>query len=291
MKILLFGGSGQLGHEIIKRGHDLNFEVVSPVISELDIADRFQVMYLTRQVSPELIINAAAYTAVDQAEEEIQRAYAANRDGAHNIALAAEQCRARLIHISTDYVFDNSYSEPIKEDATPNPLSVYGASKYAGERAVQAILGDAALIVRTSSLHGKRGNNFVHTMIKLFSERESVQVVNDQFMSPTWAGWLAEALLDLGRVPAQGVVHACCSGAISWYEFAAEIRQLTADQLARKVCGRLEPVSMRDFKCLARRPIYSVMDTRRLTGLLGRVPISWRDGLRSHLAELGYKVK
>ncbi|NLF24790.1 MAG: dTDP-4-dehydrorhamnose reductase [Deltaproteobacteria bacterium] len=290
MKILLFGGGGQLGSEIIKRGYDLNFEVISPVTSELDIADRFQVMYLANQVKPDLVINAAAYTAVDQAEEEIQRAYATNRDGAHNIALAAEQCQARLIQISTDYVFDDTHSEPIKEDAKPSPLSVYGASKYAGERAVQAILGDAALVVRTSSLHGKRGQNFVHTMIRLLSERDLVQVVNDQIMSPTWAGWLAEVLLDLGRIPAQGVLHACGAGAVSWYDFACEIRQLVAEQLKTRRVAKIEPIPARDYKSPARRPIYSVMDTGRLTGLLGREPISWRDGLKAHLTELGYKL-
>jgi len=194
-----------------------------------------------------------------------------------------------LIHISTDYVFDNSYREPINEEAQPNPLSVYGASKYAGERAVQAILGDAALIVRTSSLHGRCGHNFVHTMLRLMSERDRVQVVSDQIMSPTWAGWLAEVILDLGRIPARGVVHACGRGAVSWFDFACEIKRLVGNQLQGRGCAELEPIKLADYKALARRPIYSVLDTARLTGLLGRAPISWQEGLRAHLMELGYK--
>lgn len=288
MKILLFGGSGQLGFELQRRAFDLDFEVVSPVAKEVDITEAEQVRYLATRVKPNLILNAAAYTAVDQAETDQEQAYAINRDGAAIVARAAEAVGARMIHVSTDYVFDGSGREPLSEDHPTNPLNVYGASKLAGEREVQNILGSRALIVRTSSLHGQRGLNFVHTMIKLFTERELVKVVSDQWMSPTWAGWLAEALLDLGRMEAGGLLHASCAGEVSWFDFAQAIleRVQTKSEPARRC--RLESISATEFARPAKRPQYSVFDCSRLTALLGRKPIPWQDGLRNHLKEIGY---
>jgi len=157
MKILIFGGNGQLGLELQKRALDLEFEIVSPVQSELDITDQPQVSFLANRIAPNLIINAAAYTAVDQAEAEHERAYSVNRDGAAVVAIAARDVRARLIHVSTDYVFDGEGRLPLDEGAPTNPINVYGASKLDGEREVLRILADKALVVRTSSLHGAKG--------------------------------------------------------------------------------------------------------------------------------------
>lgn len=286
MKILLFGGSGQLGFELQKRALDLNFEVVSPVISEIDISDREQVLFLARQVKPDLVINAAAYTLVDKAEEEKEAAFLINRDGAGNVAQAAKDCNARLIQISTDYVFDGKGSSPVTESAPVNPLNVYGHSKLEGEREVQRIYPERSIIVRTSSLHGQKGVNFVHTMLDLFASRPVVKVVNDQFMSPTWAGWLAEVTLDLGRMDWNGVVHACCAGAISWYDFAEEILKLTEHRFAGKM-PRLETTSASEFGRPAQRPQYSVLDCSLLTKIIGRKPIAWQEGLQGHLSDIG----
>lgn len=286
MKILLFGGSGQLGYELIARAHDLNFEVVSPVISEIDITDLQQVVRLTEAVKPEMVMNCAAYTAVDKAEEEHDLAFKINCDGAGNVAEGARKAGARMIHISTDYVFDGTHSKPIPEDAATNPINVYGASKLAGEKLVAKTLGDKSLIVRTSSLHGKKGINFVHTMIKLFGEREKLQVVNDQFMSPCWAGWLAEVLLDLSRIGASGILHACCSGVVSWHDFALEILELVGTRLEKKPV--LEPIGAAQYARPAKRPSYSALDCTCLSQLLGRSPMPWQEGLRAHLRELGY---
>ncbi|MBX7145261.1 MAG: dTDP-4-dehydrorhamnose reductase [Oligoflexia bacterium] len=291
MKILLFGASGQLGHEINSRALDLEFEMICPVQSELDISEEAQVLFLAERSKPDLIINAAAYTAVDQAESERDLAFAVNRDGAAAVARAAKRIGSRMIHISTDYVFSGEGNSPLREDSPTAPLNVYGLSKLEGEQAVLSILGQNALIVRTSSLHGRHGVNFVHTMIKLFKERESVSVVRDQVMSPCWAGWLAEVVLDLGRIAASGVVHASCAGAVSWYDFAQAILESVQGKDAQARRCRLEPIGADQFARPARRPRYSVLDCSRLAQLLGRKPISWQEGLRAHLAELGYEQR
>ena len=288
MKILLFGGAGQLGFELTKRAGDLNFEVVSPVASEVDISSAEQVRFITERVKPDLVINSAAYTAVDKAETEQDEAYKVNRDGARNVAAAAKECGSGVIHISTDYVFDGEKGTPLSETDPTNPESVYGASKLAGEQAVFDVFGPAALVVRTSSLHGQRGENFIHTMLKLFAERDVVKVVSDQFMSPTWAGWLAEVVLDLGRMRAGGVVHASCAGAISWLDFAQRIYELATPPAGMQTWrAELAPISVAELGRPAKRPRFSVFDTSKLAGLLGRPPIAWEDGLRNHLREIG----
>lgn len=304
MKILLFGGSGQLGREVQKRADDLNFELRSPVITEVNISEREQVLYLAQQVAPDIIINSAAYTAVDKAEEEEQDAYLINEQGARNVAEAARELQVRLIHLSTDYVFEGNGSTPLVESSPTNPLSVYGKSKLAGELAVAQVLGASAIIVRTSSLHGRYGANFVHTMLKLFEERDTLSIVEDQTMSPTWAGWLAEVILDLSRatisedqIDASGaaIYHACCGGELSWLDFARKIFELSRSSLEEK-CGRsiaidFQPTTAREFGLPAPRPSYSVMNCDKLGALLGRQPISWEQGLKSHLCDVGMMSK
>ena len=287
MKILLFGGSGQLGFELKKRASDLDFTVVSPVTAEVDITDREQVSFLAQSVHPTLIINSAAYTAVDKAEEDKERAFAVNRDGARNIAEACGKLGIRMIHLSTDYVFDGLSGKPVSETDPTNPLSVYGASKLAGERAVTEVLGDRGLILRTSALHGQKGVNFVHTMVKLFQEKEVVKVVNDQWMSPTWAGWLAESVLDFARMDCGGVVHASCSGGISWFEFASEVLELVRPHFPEKKLARVEPTTASELNRPAPRPVYSVFELTKITQLLGRAPISWKIGLQNHIKDIG----
>ncbi len=290
MRILLFGGSGQLGLEIKKRALDLDFELVSPVLSEVDISEAQQVHYLARKLKPDLIINSAAYTAVDKAESDKDAAFRINRDGARNAALAAREVGCRLLYVSTDYVFNGTATAPISEEAATSPINVYGESKLAGERETLNILGDQAVVVRTSSLHGAKGVNFVQTMLDLFVKMPAVKVVQDQIMSPTWAGWLADTLLDLGRVPCSGVYHACCAGAVSWYDFAREIQNVLGDQLSGIGSVVIEPIAAADFARPAKRPQYSVMDCAKLASLLGRKPIPWQEGLRGHLRDLGYEV-
>ncbi len=295
MKLLVFGGGGQLGYELLTRARDLRFEVLAPVISELDIADQGAVVKITKAIKPAAIINAAAYTAVDKAEVEQDAAFSVNSTGAHNVAVAAKAVGCRLIHVSTDYVFSGTGSTPLSESDATDAKGVYGCSKLEGEKRIRSEYPERSLIVRTSSLHGQRGENFVHTMLKLFADRDVLKVVDDQRMSPTWAGWLAEALLDLTRVdipasesgtaPGAGVVHASGVGNVSWFEFASAIHEDAKRDAPWK--ARLERTTMAELARPAPRPKFSVFNVSKLTRLLGRSPIDWREGLRAHLSDIG----
>lgn len=283
MKILLLGGSGQLGYEVITRAHDLNFEVVAPVSSEVDVANFEQLNYLAHQVRPDILLNCAAYTAVDKAETERERCFRINRDGAACVARVGAELQCRVIFVSTDYVFAGDGTQPLDEDMPTGPRNVYGESKLAGEQEMARILGDKGLVVRTSSLHGQRGVNFVNTMLNLFRTRPEVKVVSDQVMSPTWAGWLAEVLLDLSRTSAGGVVHASGDGAVSWLEFARAIHAWSTSPATVQV----QPITTEEFGRPAKRPMFSAFNCRKLAGLLGRKPIPWQEGLKRHLREVG----
>lgn len=287
MKILLFGGAGQLGYELRKRAADLEFEVVSPVTAEVDITERDQVSKVLGSARPDVVINCAAYTAVDRAEEEVEKAFLINRDGAFNIAEACAKHQARLIHVSTDYVFDGSLGRPLKEDDAKNPLSVYGRSKWEGEEKIRGVLGEEALIVRTQALFGQKGVNFVQAMLKLFAEREVVKIVDDQWVSPTWAGWLAEVLLDCTRLQVGGALHASCEGTVSWFDFACEIRSRASGHFEGKRVAAIERTTAESLGRPARRPTFSAFDTTRLTTLLGRSPMRWKDALEAYLQEIG----
>ncbi|HMO02192.1 MAG TPA: dTDP-4-dehydrorhamnose reductase [Oligoflexia bacterium] len=291
MRILLFGGSGQLGYEIIKRAADLSFLISSPVQSELDITEQTEILSLAKKLKPDLIINCAAHTAVDQAESEPELALKINATGAKNCALAAKATNARLIQLSTDYVFSGDQKIPLKEEDSTKPLSVYGQSKLLGEQWILQEYQENSLIVRTSSLHGARGSNFVRTMLKLFKEKELVEVVDDQWMSPTWAGSLAEILLDLARMPdKKGIVHACDAGSISWFGFAEEIlRQASAKGATFNPNLRLKPTELARSVRPAKRPQFSVLDCSRLEGWLARPRITWQEGLARHLSEITFE--
>ncbi len=292
MKIILFGGDGQLGLEIQKRAEAFGASIAAPPEADLDICSPESVDGLLGSCRPDWVINAAAFTAVDKAEELVEKTFRINRDGAGITAEAARRHNARLIHISTDYVFDGEGGTPLSEESPVNPLSVYGKSKLAGEQEVLRAHGEGAVIVRTSSLHGQYGVNFVHTMLQLFREKEKIKVVNDQFMSPTWAGWLAEVLLELcSKKDAAGIVHASCAGGLSWYEFACAIKALTTGQPGGAFDTVIEPVPASEFPRPARRPAYSVFDCSRLTSILGRPPVPWLNGLKCHLRDIGYQIQ
>lgn len=288
MKLFVFGSAGQLGHEILKRMDRTDLSAATADIKEVDITRSDQVFAAVRRECPDVIVNCAAFTDVDRAEAESSRAYAVNCEGTGNLAVAAREIGARFLHVSTDFVFDGHASSPISELAATNPVSVYGASKLAGEKRALEIYPEKTLVVRTSSLHGRGGPNFVHTMIKLFSEKEQVRVVSDRRMTATWAGWLAEVLLELAARREAGIVNAACSGVLSWYEFAQEILALVKGQIPNAARLRLEAVPGETFKLAAPRPAYSALDCARLTALLGRPPITWQEGLRRHLSDLGY---
>jgi dTDP-4-dehydrorhamnose reductase len=263
MKVLVTGGGGQLGRSVAARAKD----VIAPDVEDLDICAPIDLP------DCDLVINAAAYTAVDKAESERDRAFAVNRDGAANLARACRERGIRLLHVSTDYVFDGTATRPYREDDPIAPLGAYGESKAAGERVVLELGGT---VVRTSWLFAEGGPSFVHTMLRLAREKPVLRVVADQYGCPTYGGDLAEALLAIAEAPT-GVYHYCNEGATSWHAFATAIVD-EARARTSVACERVEAITTADFPTPARRPAYSVLDTSRVRAV-GIMPPSWRIGL------------
>jgi dTDP-4-dehydrorhamnose reductase len=270
MKIIITGSGGQLGTD---------------TAAELD-----------------LVINCAAYTAVDRAEEEEERAYAINRDGVRNLGVAAKEAGAALIHISTDFVFDGKGGgkgkEPYTEEAPTAPLGVYGSSKLAGEEALREVLPEH-IIIRTSWLYGAHGKNFVHTMLRLATERESLSVVNDQIGSPTWTRDLARAIsLIAKRIESVrsgdvqnsiwGIYGYSNAGETSWYGLAvAAIDMARGTALgANIVCTSISPISTSEYPTPAERPLYSVLDTTKIESLFNIKIPEWRESLKGMIKEV-----
>ena len=281
MKVLVTGGRGQLGRSVVRRGTAVGHTVASPDVDELDICSVDSVTTGIAAAAPDLVINAAAYTAVDKAEAESERAFAINRDGAGILARACAARGTPLLHVSTDYVFDGTGTRPYREDDALNPLSVYGASKAAGEALVTEAGGT---VVRTSWLFEAKGPSFVHTMLRLAKERPLLKVVADQHGCPTWADDLADGLLALGahrdRAP---IYHYVNDGVTTWHAFASAIIELARTHRPLAV-ERIEAISTADYPTPAKRPANSVLDTSRIRAL-GITPPHWRIGLAQVIAQ------
>ena len=290
MKLLVFGGAGQVGKEVLLRLPDTTV-VRSPTYEELDITDEQLVYDYVRAYEPTHILNLAAYTQVDKAEEEVERAAQVNGYAAGFIAKAAHVVQARLVHVSTDYVFPGTGSSPLEEDQPVDPVNEYGRSKLLGEQQVIREAPEKSLVVRTSSVHGAHGPNFVDTMLALFLKKDRLSVVDDQIMSPTWAGWLGETLLALCARQETGIVHACSGAAITWYQFAEKIQELATAVDTAYGNVELVPVPATEFPRPAARPAYSVMSVARLESMLGGSVCTWGDGLRAHLMDKGLLPK
>lgn len=277
MKVLVTGAGGQLGRALLANAPN-GCEVVGCDSASFNISDGDAVKATIASLAPDCIINAAAYTAVDKAESDRDRAFAVNRDGVANLA----NSRAKLIHISTDFVFDGTASSPYPSNAATNPLGIYGASKLTGEQAA----GPDALIVRTAWVYASQGANFVHTMLRLMRERDELRVVADQIGTPTWAISLANAVWALTDKQATGIYHHTDSGVASWYDFAVAIMEeaLAIGLLEREVT--VTPIATTDFPTPAKRPAYSVLDKSATTALLGHPAPHWRVNLRKMLAEV-----
>ena len=234
-----------------------------------------------------IIINAAAFTAVDKAEQEVENAYAVNASGALHIAEAARKYSCQLVHISTDFVFDGRKSSPYLPKDKPNPLGVYGKSKLEGEQRVRGVLGKEALILRTAWLYSAHGNNFVKTMLRLMQERDYVSVVTDQVGTPCWARGLAETIWNLVQRKAKGILHWTDAGVASWYDFAVAIQEeaLTVGILEKMI--PIRPINTQDYLTPAPRPGYSVLDkTATWKVMQNNEPLHWRANLRYMLKEL-----
>lgn len=283
MKTLVMGCNGQLGHSLADTA-SVNVNLIGLDLPELDITDASAVLEICRETRPDVIVNATAYTAVDQAESESALATSVNVEGPRNIAIASREVGARLIHISTDFVFDGQSSTPYKADAVTNPLSVYGQTKRDGELAVLEETSGTAVVIRTSWLYSKTGSNFVKTMLRLMGERDELGIVADQFGSPTWADSLAEALWAFVDAPEHsGIFHWTDSGETSWQEFAVAIQQ---EALALGLLGKAIPIhaiKTEDYPTVATRPAYSVLDCSSTIQAINIQPAEWRTNLRRML--------
>lgn len=285
MKVLITGAGGQVGRSLRSVAPE-SAQLLIASHTELDIADAQAVREYVRLHSPDVIINAAAHTAVDRAESEPELAKRINSDGPRHLAAAARDTRARLIHISTDFVFDGVASTPYRPDAPTNPLGVYGATKLAGERAVLEELPEHSVVVRTAWVYAAQGSNFVRTMLRLMKANGAVRVVADQVGTPTSARSLAEALWQIVGMPEIGGVHHWTdAGVASWYDFAVAIAEEGA-RLGLVGDGVLvTPIATRDYPTPARRPSYSVLDKTTLISR-GITQVHWRKRLREVLGEI-----
>ena len=277
MRVLVTGAGGMLGQDVGEELKSRGYEVIPLTRAELDITDGRAVREALSRHEPQAIINCAAYTKVDQAEEEYQKALEVNALGVRNLALACREADAVLVHISTDYVFDGSRFKPWGIYDQRNPINAYGQSKYLGERFLETI-APKYFLVRTSWLFGEHGPNFVETILKLAQEMECLTVVDDQWGCPTYTRDLARALADLLESGCYGVYHITNQGATTWYHFAREI--VAAAGLSTPV----KPVTSAEFPRPAKRPAYSVLDPFPLEETIGYLLPPWPDAFRRYLA-------
>jgi dTDP-4-dehydrorhamnose reductase len=287
MKVLVTGGHGQLGRGVVARGAARGDAIVALDVDTLDLRDPAQLADQLARHAPELVINAAAYTAVDRAETARDDAHAINAAAVDHLARACADRGTPWIHVSTDYVFDGAARAPYREDDALAPLGVYGETKAAGEAIARAA---GATIVRTSWVFATRGPSFVQTMLRLAAERPVLRVVADQHGCPTWADDLAGALLALGALGLRGAAattyHYCGDGPTTWHAFATAIVG-EARRYRTLACERIDAITTAEYPTPARRPAYSVLDTTRIRAL-GIVPPAWQIGMARVIAdELG----
>lgn len=276
-KILVTGCNGQLGKAIQKEYESEDVELILTDVADLDITDNAQVLQFVREHKPQVIMNCAAHTAVDLCEEQWDLAYRINAIGPRNLAIAATQTGAKLMHISTDYVFSGDGDHPYTEFDPVGPNSAYGKTKLEGERFVQQFAKNY-FIIRTAWLYGD-GKNFVKTMLKLAGTRDNVSVVKDQFGSPTSAAELAKMMHHLEPTENYGLFHGTCEGSCSWADFADEIFRLAG--LPTKV----NHITTEEYGSATRRPAYSVLDNYMLRLTTDFRMADWQDAIREYMEE------
>lgn len=282
MKILITGSKGQLGLEIISQLKYRNMELFLTDIDELDISDIDAVNTIVKRIKPDVIINCAAYTAVDDCEKNLDIAYKYNSIGPRNLAIASLETKVKLVHISTDYVFDgkgikdvSGNTRPYIEYDMPAPQTVYGKTKYEGELFVQRIT-PFHFILRTAWLYGD-GKNFVKTMLNLSRTKDAIQVVNDQHGTPTSTRELARAIAALINTDNYGLFHSTCEGQCTWYELACEIFRL------KGIRTKVEPITTEEFPRPAKRPSFSVLDNYMFSLTTNHIFAEWQDELKLYL--------
>lgn len=302
-RILLIGSTGQVGHELAGTLTRIG-EVVVPERAALDLTRTPDVARIIHDTYPQIIVNAAAYTAVDLAEKEPEKARAINTEAPAAMAVAAAELNALLVHYSTDYVFDGSKESPYAEDDSTNPLNVYGRTKLDGENAIRDS-GCRHLILRTAWVYATRGKNFLLTILRLASQREELRIVSDQIGAPTWAHEIARATSSMlerhaaaaaGDAPPTGTFHVTAGGTTNWHAFATAILDEAAKLPGANpwlsaalgggsiVTKRITPITTADYPTPARRPAYSVLSNERLTHSYRLQLPEWRDQLKAALA-------
>jgi len=296
MKILLLGKNGHIGWELNRALLPLG-EIFALGINELDLAKTKEIRHVVRSINPNIIVNGAAYTAVDKAEEEQELAMVVNGIAPGILAEEAKRCGALLIHYSTDYVFDGTKNEPYKEDDTPNPINFYGKSKLVGEQAIQTV-DHPFFIFRTSWVYGIRRENFLLTMIRLAKEEKKIKVVNDQIGSPTWSRFIAEATAQILAKEAasiinndlkhlrsiSGIYNLTSSGYCNRHEYALEIIKFVARTTKKTV--ELESISSNEYRSKAKRPINSRLETSLISNTFNLKLPDWKLALNLVFKEL-----
>jgi dTDP-4-dehydrorhamnose reductase len=287
MKALVTGAGGQLGRALAASA-PAGVELVALGRADLDLADIPAIRQCVASHRPDVVINAGAFTAVDKAETERELAFAVNGAAPGEFARSCHAHGARLIHVSTDYVFDGEGSVPYKPEDEPRPVNVYGASKLDGERRIAAVQGLRWLVVRTAWVYDAVGRNFLTTMLRLFRERPVVRVVSDQIGSPTSAASLARVLWRAASVPAEeaAVLHFTNAGVASWYDFAVAIHEEAMALGLIRTPVDVQPIASEQFPTPARRPAYGVLDKRATLERLSLAPIHWRAELRAVLQDV-----
>ena len=297
MKVLITGRGGQLAWEL-EQSKPNNIALTCLNSKQLDISNQEQVRQVIEDLRPTFIINAAAYTAVDKAETDSKTAYAVNDLGSEYLAKACKAVNAKLIHISTDFVFDGSQNTPYQTNQQTNPINVYGASKLAGENKINAILGAQAMIVRTAWVYSQQGNNFVKTMLRLMAEKDSLGVVYDQVGTPTWARGLANLIWTLSTQDniatdkankaenSSSILHWTDAGVCSWYDFAVAIQEIALEKGMLEKAIPIRPIAASSYPTPAKRPSFSVIDKSNAEKLSGLNTVHWRKQLTLMMAEL-----
>jgi len=291
--IWLIGNKGMLGTELSLLLKERNIFFIG-TDKEVDITNLSSLREFAKEKSIKWIINCAAYTAVEKAEDDKETCHLINIEGSRNIAEIAREINAVIIHISTDYVFNGRGNKPYTEEDETDPIGIYGLSKRYGEIKVLEE-NEKSFIIRTTWLYGRHGNNFVYTMLRLFNEKESVSVVNDQKGSPTWANDLAQTIIEIikqaddGKTIPYGIYHFTNEGEITWYDFAKEIyKQANEAGLVTKTC-EIKPCTSAEYPSNVMRPSYSVLDKTKIKNALGINIAKWDDSLRNVIETVRFK--
>lgn len=286
MKVVITGKGGQLASELELLAPQ-EYQIISVSSRELDITNESLVSEFITSTKPDLVINAAAYTAVDKAEQNIKAAYDVNELGTKYLANTCKSINARILHVSTDFVFDGLSTSPYEPYSTPNPINIYGASKLAGDVALQKILPKASVIVRTAWVYSVNGNNFVKSMLRLMQEKPELRIIYDQVGTPTWAKGLAQWLWVIaGKPEVKGIFHWTDSGIASWYDFAMAIQELGIEKGLLKEVIPIFPISTSEYPTPAKRPAYSVINKSSAEEISELKTTHWRKQLSSMMDDL-----